>query len=223
MKDQTPEIQAVQEPGLAIYPDNLSTVETNLVMRIKRLSGSWNIDFADGRPFLKVESPTFTMTSRKHVIDASTGEKLCDIRSKKAIKASKAYYAQAPDSSSPLIEVSNVDRDNNFLSDGGKYWSRVTFANAAAGGTSEELYLQGDSFRDLQNPLTWKGVCCGIIDEKFKSSKGEYHLKIAPNVDPFLVAVLTVALDTKETEDEGDRAGRVSNVMGVQGPGLMGS
>ena len=213
MTDQMLEVKSVPEPGLAIFPSNLSTSQIELVMRIKRLSGSWTIDFADGRPFLKVESPTFTMSSRKHFIDANTGEKLCDLRSRKAIRK-KSYYAQTPNSSSPLIEIFNTDRDNNFWSDGGKYQSRVKIANATAGDTPEELYLQGDSYKDLQNPITWNGICCGIIDERFKSSKNEYHLKVAPGLDPFLVAFLTVALDTKETEDQGDRAGRVTVAMG---------
>jgi hypothetical protein len=219
MANQTLEVRPIPEPGLAIFPNNLSTTQIDLVMRIKRLTGSWTIDFADGRPFLKVESPTFTMSSRKHIIDANTGEKLCDLRSRKAIQ-NKSYLAQAPNSSSPLIEIFNTNRNNNFWLDGGKYQSRVKFANAAAGNTPEELYLQGDSYKDLENPLTWNGICCGVIDEKYKSSKNEYRLKVAPGLDPFLLAILTIALDTKETEDEGDRAGRVSVAMGSGPIGL---
>ena len=210
MAAQSTALESLPEPGVALFPQNLSTDMTNLVMQRKPDSISWEVKFTDGRPFLKVESPTFTTSNRKHIVDASTDIKLCDLRSKR-FSRSESYYAEAADKPSPLLEISNKELKAGFLSDGGRYEMTMKFTNVAAR-TFEELYLQGDSFEALVNAVTYKGIHCGLIDEKFRYSKGQYRLSVAPGLDPFLIVVLAVALDDKEGEDENARRARIANV-----------
>jgi hypothetical protein len=113
MADETIELQRPPEPGVAIFPQNQSTCRIDLIMQRNSTSTTWRINFADGRPFLKVKSPIVTMTSRKQFIDASTGEKLCDVRTK-PFGRSTTYYAQAPNGSSPLLEIKNRNLDCRF-------------------------------------------------------------------------------------------------------------
>jgi hypothetical protein len=106
------------------------------------------------------------------------------------------------------------------LSNGGKYQTILKFT--AATGTPEELHLRGDSFKNQQNAAFCRDVCCGVIDEKFKCSKHQYLLSVAPGLDPFLIAVLAVNLDQKENEDESGRAARIANYQAMAGPPLAG-
>jgi hypothetical protein len=210
MAAQSTALESLPEPGVAVFPQNLSTNMTNLVMQRKPDSTSWEVKFTDGRPFLRVKSPTFTTSNRKHIVDASANIKLCDLRSKR-FSRTESYYAEAADNQSPLLEISNKKLKAGFLSDGGRYETTMKFTNVAAG-TPDELYLQGDSFEALVNAVTCKGVRCGLIDEKCRYTKGQYRLSVAPGLDPFLVVVLAVALDDKEAEDENARTARIANV-----------
>jgi hypothetical protein len=111
----------------------------------------------------------------------------------------------------------NTDLYSGFLADVAKHQTTVKFANAATDGTQEELYLRGDSFKNQQNTVICRGICCGIIDERFKYSKRQYVLSVAPGLDPFPVALLAVNLDEKENEDQSSKAGRIANYQGIAG------
>ena len=216
MAVQSAELESLSDPGVALFPQNLSTNVTNLVMQRKPDTTSWEVRFADGNPFLKIESPTFTTSNRKHIIEASTGIKLCDLRSKRFSRAS-SYYAEAPDKPSPSLEITSKQLKRGLLSDG-KYETTMKFTNVASR-TPEELSLQGDSFDALVNVVACKGLRCGLIDERFIYAKGQYRLSVAPGMDPFLIVVMAVALESKESEDESARTARIANVsMNARGP-----
>lgn len=218
MAEPKTNVQSLPEPGVAIFAQNISANATDLVMIGKPESTALEIRFADGQPFLHVESAAVTMSNRKRIIDAVSGKKICDIRSK-AFSRNKSYYAVSPEASKgtgPLFEIVCKELKTGVLSDGGKYEMTMNFQNVATG-SSGELCLKGDSFADLENAILCNGICCGLIDEKFRYSKGEWKLRVGAGLDPFLVAVFAVALDDKETEDGNARTARIANVQGPAG------
>jgi uncharacterized protein YxjI len=180
--------QALPPPGLAIFSKFVSSSPQTLYMKGEAFSSDFSLTWADGRPFIHVDSESFSLSRRKNIIDSSTGNKLCTIR-REHFSRQGTYYAETSDDGPRLFEVEKT-------SHWGKTKFSITFPNANAGGQSVSLdYKATSSFKSREGTITWNGTPVAYVERESSIKGSRYRLHIAPGVDPFVVAGLVVAID----------------------------
>lgn len=217
----------IPEPGLAVFEDMLSYSlkphETLLMMKPNWKVQGFDVDditnnqppkamFTIGNP-----SPKLKPKSSKRVFSsASNGTKLCDFE-KITHKLHATYRALDPNTKSPLVEVTmrknseEITGTMTILLADALPASAMTFSNEIDDGTGKGSAGEGNAAptlewkghaTELRGMIEYQGNLVATIEKKFLITTTEYHLRIAPGLDPFLVCIMAAAVEDRRRASE---------------------
>lgn len=187
-------------PGLAILPQYLSNTPLKVILKGAAFSKSMTATTSDGRPLFKIESQSFSISHRRSVSDASTGQKLFEIR--KEGMGTRSYFAEVSERGPRLFETyTHVKLFHRAR-------TAVKFANQADPnrGMVELEFIPAAMGQDGSFNLS--GGMVARVEKVSMTLSGEYHLSIAPGMDPALIVAVTVAMiDRAKTQAHAGAAG----------------
>jgi len=184
--------------AVGVFPHFISGMSETLVLREKVMSltgDSFEIKFANGQPFIKVEGKVMSISGRKTVRDMQ-GQHLFDI-CKEHFHIHSTYGVEDA-SGKKIMEVKS-----KFQLMGSK--AVATFTSHT--GKAESLVMKGnwfDTAADIVEEGT--GVVVARIDRKVLSGRDmlfgqqTYALAVAPGVDKALMVGMCICMDEKNNE-----------------------
>ena len=183
-------LSAVPSPGMAIFPQLLSDQHQTILMEGETWNHNYKLTNADtGQPILAVDAELFSLSHRKHIIEVSTGTKLCTIRHK-AFSGCGLYYAETTDDGAHIFDAELATRY-------GPLNYRIAFDNACSEGEKCVLDFQTTSRRHLRDgTVFWDGRPVACVRRLAVFAK-RYEIAIAPMLDPFVVLGLLLAVESK--------------------------
>ena len=187
---------AVPLPGIAIFPQLVSSNPTTLLMESEPCDCNFTLTNADtGKLILKVESKFFSLSHRKGIIDASTGQKLCTIR-QELFSGYGRYYAETIEKG-PHIFDAELSRPRGPLN------FKISFENTCSKGEMCSLDFQTRSRQHLRDgTVFWEGrpVACVRRTAVFRR---KYEIAIASGLDPFVVFGFLIAVECTGRQRQG--------------------
>lgn len=201
-------LQPLPRPGLAVFPEYIPEMPLKLSLKGHGLYEDMNIDLEDGRPLFRIHREGTNRSHRKSIFDARTGTKLFEVL--KSGRGTKHYSAEVSEGGPLVFECET----NTPLF--GRARTTVTLANQAAsdqGRPTVELELTPTSALD-DGSLTWNGQTVATFEKVGMRISGEYHLTIAPGLDPTLVVGLMAVLIDQARVKALTKAGRSARRAG---------
>ncbi|EJD42418.1 DUF567-domain-containing protein [Auricularia subglabra TFB-10046 SS5] len=183
---------------LGIHPAYLARQLENIVLKEKVLSlggDSFDVKTVDGRQLFKVKGEHFSLSHRKHVMDAQ-GNPLFDIR-QHHFRLQKSFYGEDP-------AGNNIFEIKGHFSIG---TSKSTCTFKSVNGQEVNLAMKGDWLdrkAEIKDEAT--GQVVALINREFFNMRemfaGQqtYVVSVAPNVDMAIIAAMCICLDERENE-----------------------
>lgn len=202
---------AVPEPGIAIFPQYISSNIQKINLKGSSWSKSMTATSANGQALFRIQSETLSRSYRKTVIDGSTNSTLYQIRREDPGTGTRRYYAQSSDTGPRLFETEARTRlmhQSQIV---------VTLTNQAdASHPTAELGFTPASRGKTGNFLL-NGEEVVIVEQVSLNVGGEYELTVAAGLDPALIVGVMVAMvDQMKTQfNSGAGAAATTGAAGI--------
>lgn len=187
MEPQSPTLEPLPAPGLAIFPQYVSSDKMETYrLKVQVFNPDFLITHADGRPFLHQKSAAMSMSGRTTITDANTNQRLCQIRGRY-----NSYYAEV-EGAGKLFDVIEEKTLSKFS---------ISFGNALDGGKRERLDFKSDNgwFNKKDGTVSWQGRPVAEIEHTSRF-KPVYLVHVAPGLDPFIIIGLFLVVSDRHSE-----------------------
>lgn len=176
-------LEPLPQPGLAVVPRFVSSKPESFKIKSEAFSTDCEIKTMDGKAFLFVEAEFMSLSKRKTIRDAATGQQLCQIR--RDGLGGGSYYAET-EGNRALFEIQKESM-------GTSRWT-ISFPNANDGGKPERLEYESDShWSPKDGTVSWRGRPVARMEKPGAFSKS-WVVTVAPGLDPLIVLGLQLAI-----------------------------